>query len=167
MSNQRRPLPDAAFKGQALECARLISQGYDVNEPDEFGWTPMHRACESGSAEVVQVLLDHGADVDQLTPAESTAFHVCCLHGQLELAKLLIAADETPNINDANVNGYTPLHAAAFKCQGEMIELLLSNKADLHCREEDGWGALHFTAHNAGCSGSDQAVSASREAPHG
>eukprot|EP00657_Telonema_sp_P-1_P008488 TRINITY_DN29762_c0_g1_i1.p1 TRINITY_DN29762_c0_g1~~TRINITY_DN29762_c0_g1_i1.p1 ORF type:complete len:149 (-),score=41.61 TRINITY_DN29762_c0_g1_i1:85-531(-) len=131
---ERKPLPDAAFRGNALECARLIDEQYaDVNEPDEFGWTPLHRACESGSAEVVQVLLSRDADVDILTPAESTAFHVCCLHGQLQLAEILIEADDTPNINDANMNGITPLHAAAFKCMPDMISLLLKHRADPHC----------------------------------
>jgi len=148
----------AAFVNQDRCLQRLITGKAYLDAQDFLGSTALIRATVCGNEACLQLLLDHGADVDQLTPAESTAFHVCCLHGQLELAKLLIAADETPNINDANVNGYTPLHAPAFKCQGEMIELLLSNKADLHCREEDGWGALHFTAHNAGCSGSDQAT---------
>ena len=40
----------------------------------------------------------------------------------------------------------------------EMVELLLKHKADLHAREEDGWGALHFAAHNAGLHGSAATV---------
>ena len=38
----------------------------DVNTPDRAGWTPLHFAAQTQSAEMVKLLLDHGAAVDPI-----------------------------------------------------------------------------------------------------
>jgi len=156
---RRVPLPDACFRGELHNARRLIAQGHHVDTPDEFGWAPLHRAVESGNLEVLQLLLDNKADCDLKTPAESTAFHIAALHGYTDMAAALIAADEEPNINDENVNGSTPIMAAAFNASPAMIEMLLKQNADVSECDEDGWNPLHFLAWSAGKPGSAECAS--------
>ena len=62
-------LTEAASKGNsALLIKTLIDQGADVNELDEFGWTPLHHAAFEARGESCLGLLQADADVN----AEST-----------------------------------------------------------------------------------------------
>lgn len=46
------------------DCISLfVESGYDVNEQDFFGRTPLHWACIVGNTEVVQYLVSKGADI--------------------------------------------------------------------------------------------------------
>ena len=47
-----------------LECISLfVENGYDVNEQDFFGRTPLHWACIVGSTSAVEYLVSKGADI--------------------------------------------------------------------------------------------------------
>jgi len=152
----RAPLPDACFLGDIDRVRELLEEGHDVRTTDEFGWTPLHRAVESGKVPILKLLIDNGADCDALTPAQSTAFHIAALHGDCEMAKVLIDADETPNVNEENVNGSTPIMGASFNCNPRMVKILLEQKANIIETDEDGWNCLHFAAWNASKEGAAQ-----------
>lgn len=153
MAQERAPLPDACFLGDTARVISLIEEGYGVDEPDEFGWFPLHRAVESGNVDVLKILIGCGADPDALTPAESTAFHIAALHGYTDMAIVLIEADETPNVNEVNVNKLTPVMGAAFNCNPLMVRILLEQGAQVNQCDEDGWNPLHFAAWNASTPG--------------
>jgi ankyrin repeat protein len=71
------------------------------------------------------------------------------LKGDLEAVKTLLKAN--PNLvfsKDTNYFGYTPLHAAAEKGHKEVAELLLTNKADVHAKCDNGWTPLHAAAYH-------------------
>jgi len=146
----RAPLPDACFLGEVKRVRELLDEGHDVNAPDEFGWAPLHRAVESGNVQLLKLLIEEGADCDALTPAKSTAFHIAALHGYCDMAIELIEADETPNVNEENINGSTPIMGAAFNCDTCMVRILLAQKAHILECDEDGWNCLHFASWNAG-----------------
>lgn len=60
-THHREPaLTVAVQKGRAEMAGWLLANGFDVNEPDEFGGTALIAAAE---AEIVKVLLEAGADV--------------------------------------------------------------------------------------------------------
>lgn len=73
------PLHDAARRGNAALTALLIAHGADVSSSTgELGQAPLHAAaqhasaflrCDSGHADVVQLLLQHGASPLQLDDA--------------------------------------------------------------------------------------------------
>lgn len=54
----------AARKGRTETVAWLLANGFDVNEPDEFGGTALIAAAEMGKAEIVTTLLEAGADIE-------------------------------------------------------------------------------------------------------
>lgn len=49
-----------------------MESGYDVNEQDFFGRTPLHWACIVGNTEVVQYLVSKGADISIRTLVASS-----------------------------------------------------------------------------------------------
>ncbi len=59
-SNGRTALHKAAEDGDLEEATRLINSGYDVNEADKYGGTPLFTACCSGHLEVARMLIDRG-----------------------------------------------------------------------------------------------------------
>jgi uncharacterized protein len=59
----RSPLHYAAADGDAPRVEELIEQGFDVNEPDANGFTPLHFAAQAHALDATGILLDHGANI--------------------------------------------------------------------------------------------------------
>ncbi len=58
---------------RAVEIVKiLISQGADVNEATESGWTALHAAAFLGSDKLVRLLVEEGADIDAQTACGRT-----------------------------------------------------------------------------------------------
>jgi ankyrin repeat protein len=55
-------LLNAARNGEANKISELIKQGFNINETDKNGCTPLIFAAMSGQVEAVKVLLSAGAD---------------------------------------------------------------------------------------------------------
>ena len=102
------PLEEAAKSGNAKLVARLLEQGADPFEQDQFlGWRPINMAIMAGHLEVVKVMvrkypdLVHCRDLRQMTPLHAAA---CC---------------------------HTEAHT-------EMVVEFLRHGADVDCKDEDG-----------------------------
>jgi ankyrin repeat protein len=66
-------LIEAVQAGNAALVKELVDLGANVNEQDNFGWTPLNWAAGKGSTQIVVTLVAAGADpskvgVDQRTP---------------------------------------------------------------------------------------------------
>jgi len=58
----------------------LLSNAIDVNQPDDFGQTSLHKASITASLECLKILIDHGADVkildsDRKSPLDYALTH--------------------------------------------------------------------------------------------
>ena len=51
--------------------------GIEIDTRDSFGWTLVHAAARSGSAELIQVLLESGADLSSVTNNKVCLFGFC------------------------------------------------------------------------------------------
>lgn len=69
------PLMCAAQKGHAKVCGLLLARGADFRYLDTFGQTCLHRAAQSGFANVIEVLLEY-APVDLRNDSGQTALHI-------------------------------------------------------------------------------------------
>src|SRR5215831_6258087 len=113
----------------------------------EAGATPLLRAALCGDLTVVRLLVDHGADprigtLDDTTPlmvaagvgwAEGFTFQYS-EDETLELVKFLL--DKGAGINDANQDGITALHGAAYKGANKVVQLLVDRGADLAAQDK-------------------------------
>ena len=54
-------LSKAARRGDIKRVETLLSEGANVNEKDQYGWTALHCSANNGHADVSNVLLENGA----------------------------------------------------------------------------------------------------------
>jgi len=73
-------------------------------------------------------------------PEPSTRFHQASRTGDIKLLQSLIA--KGANVNERDLNEWTPLHEAAHNGKIEAAELLISHGADVNVKDKDGWTPL-------------------------
>ena len=136
---------DILIANSIRRAEQLIGLGADVNQKDESGSAPLHRAVrEDNTYEIVQLLLDAGADINlQGGRCGDTPLHVAARCYQNQAIQLLL--DAGADVNQQNNDGNTPLHYAvrnhSFEVRNhsaeairnhtvEAIQLLLAAGAD-------------------------------------
>ena len=116
----------AAAEGHEDVVTTLIEAGADFRTPLDSGFTPLLFAVREGRMGVVRALLKAGANVNETVAsaasrsrplpggppisAGASALLVAVTNAHFELAAMLLDAGADPN---ANLPGYTPLHAMA------------------------------------------------------
>ena len=120
---EQQKLHDAAASGDVGEVRRLLKEGYDPNEFDDLGQTPLHYAAEQAHLSVMSALLESGANVNAHdervignTPLGDVAGN--CSY---EVAKLLIDAGADPTI--PGWMQLTALHKAAERKRPEGLRV--------------------------------------------
>ena len=119
----RRALHSAAGRGNADVVAFLLDQNAEVNiQRKEDNRTPLDLAVVIGDKEVIKLLLDAGAE---------RTLHAEVALGNVE--KVKAALEDGADVNLAIVSDYAPqlIHTAIKFEQIEMLELLISKKADV------------------------------------
>jgi ankyrin repeat protein len=134
---------EACGVGDAAEVARHLKEDPKLAASwNDFGWTPLHLAAFSGSAQTLRLLLDRGADVNvrAKTKFRNTPLQTALLPGQYETAKLLLEHGADPNVRQSK--GFTPLQEAALLGRRDLVDLLLTHTAELNSRADDGRTAV-------------------------
>tara|TARA_B100001769_G_C22045617_1_gene561977 strand:- start:149 stop:829 length:681 start_codon:yes stop_codon:yes gene_type:complete len=113
------------------------------------GKPSVYEAVVDGDMEAVKLHLSAGVDVDSAGVDDShrgkTLLGLAVSNGHNEIAELLInngaAVDKS-----AGPLKWAPLHFAVWKEQGDLVELLISKKANINSIDVNGSTALHFAA---------------------
>ena len=141
----------AAKIGKASHVKALLYAGLDVNGKCQFtGWSALHCASDSGSEDVVTVLIEAGIIPNQQDNSGCTALHLACQKGHIGVVKKL---QSLVNVHIPDNNGWTPLHHAAFKGHHDIVNLLLKNAKQpidllLNTDYDHGASVLHLAASN-------------------
>lgn len=93
-------LADAILEENMQNVMACLHQGINLNELDEYGFTPLIEAAIADNIEITKALIDFGANVNFQDSVGSTALHWAAENNNLELCKLLL-------LNGANPNAYT------------------------------------------------------------
>jgi hypothetical protein len=94
---------------------RLVDRGANVNARCIGGFTPLHRACESGAPGLVEYLVAKGADVTAADEWGYTPLHVQCRDDDAATAAIaatLLAKGADVNAVSGGILGVTPLDVA-------------------------------------------------------
>ena len=87
---------------------------------------PLIHAAADGDTKAVLALLEKGADANALFPIVGTrALMVAAASGHKDTVQALLDAGADVNVKD--YTGWTALHAAAYKGDSEIVQLLLEH----------------------------------------
>ena len=127
----RTKLHDYAAAGDSRKVRKHLGRGAPVGKCDERGWTPLHFASKAGQTECVELLVAADADPDAVddsgwTPLMEAAW------GDFANSVLVLLADERVTVNKQDKDGWTALHAAAFKGHENCALRLVEHGGDVH-----------------------------------
>ncbi|XP_067653728.1 uncharacterized protein [Haliotis asinina] len=146
-----RDLYDASEDGD-LERVKRILAAVHVNinyRGGEYGWTPVMAAAYNEHRDVVGFLVGRGADVSLVSRFGNNVLQLACYGGDLDTVKLILSL-KVLDINTRGQYSRTPVMAAAWKGQRDVVEFLVGRGADVSLVDKGGDNALHLS-----CMGGD------------
>ncbi|VDI51291.1 protein phosphatase 1 regulatory subunit 16A [Mytilus galloprovincialis] len=159
------PLHAAATCGHSHLCKHLISKGaellavnadgnmpYDICEDEvtlDYIETEMAKVGitqeeiderrlipERNMLNDVSRLAKTGGPLDERGTDGATLLHIAAANGYMQVAEFLL--DHHVSVDKRDSDSYQPIHAAAFWCQQDVLELLVKNGADIDAKTRNG-----------------------------
>ncbi|MDD2815808.1 MAG: ankyrin repeat domain-containing protein [Thiotrichaceae bacterium] len=139
-----------SMTGNEKEMQKLLDHGFNINQQNSGGNTPLHYACGWGlkdserqakkfnipfnnhlkeHASFVEFLLAHGANPNIQNNYGGTPLSSAIYHGRAATIKHLL--DKGARINTLDQYGTTPLKRAIYFCYQDIIQLLLEFGSDV------------------------------------
>ncbi len=142
-------------KGEtALHCAVLhekvdavnflLAHDAPIEATNNVGDKALHYAAYRGSVGLLELLLANNAQIDARNDHGGTALHCAVLNEKVEAASFLLAYDAPLLVDATSHVGNTALYYAAYKGSVGLLELLLSNNAQIDVRNDKGETVLHY-----------------------
>lgn len=123
----------------------MVMLGYDIDEKDSDGYTPLMIAASLGKAEFAEFLINNGANVNLRSNTGLTAMHRAAQGGHTQIILLLSEADAFIDMSD--VEGHTPLMKAVQAEKFFAVDFLIKRGASLNYRNRNGRTALWISDH--------------------
>lgn len=122
-------LADAILQEDIQSVRQFIQYGENLNEFDEYGFTPLIEAAIISHVSLSKLLLEHGADPNQQDVTGGTPLHWAAENNNIELAQLLLNYRADPNLY--NLAGQPILVMPLLRRQTKLKNCLLEGGADL------------------------------------
>ena len=133
------------FKDDVELFEDLVDYGFDVNQPDDEGWTPLMAAINRGKCEIVKNLSTAKANLNSINNFGWTPLLYVIELEKVEIVEHLIDLGAVVNQKDAI--GWTPLTFAIEKENLEIVRLLSKKGADVNLIGSIGWSPLTYAMH--------------------
>ena len=104
----------------------------------------MHLAASNGKKDMVDLLRKHGGQ-DLVADSPEVMMLVAAERGNMEKVQILLK-ENRDLVFCKNKDSLTPLHLAAEWGHKEIVDLLLTNKADVNAKTKFDDTPLHFAA---------------------
>lgn len=136
------PIHSAVLNSNKIELLNAIKDGNDIEELDRDGRTALFYAVQSGSSELVSILISSGANVNANDLSGWAPLHFAAQNYDLAIASKLVL--EGANVNHQDVDGNTALSRAVFASNGRsgVIEMLIEAGASYDLRNNYGISPL-------------------------
>lgn len=135
------------FRKEMLQL--LIDYGLKIKDiQNKYGENVLHQFIyfveknDEDVVEVAEIIVNSGVPFDEPDIDDCTALHCSTLHGNKDLVSFLIEKGAGVN-RRAYSSELFPLLVAASCGHKKIIDLLLSNSADINAQSKVGWTALH------------------------
>jgi ankyrin repeat protein len=140
------PLYLAVANGKIATAKLLLEQRaiLQLDIAGKDGWTALHKAADSGSEEMVTLILQKGAMVDAEDEKGMRPLHLAARKGFLEVVRVLLLSGA--QVLSTSSGGLTPLDLAVTSGHLEVSSMLLDNDAHIEHRGLDKWTALQRAA---------------------
>lgn len=112
-----------------------MQAGCDINQPDRWGFHPVHYAAEMGHIGCLRRLSKHSVDMNALTSGTSTAS-----------SHPTLSSGVNGKLGTGSIIGLSPLMLAARNGRVEALRFLLKNGADVSLTNSNGETVLHHAA---------------------
>lgn len=122
-------LADAILEENLKAVKAVLQTGIDINDIDEYGFTPLIEAAIADNFEITQLLINYGANPNQIDTLGGTALHWAAENNNLKIAQLLLENRADPNAY--NLSGQPLLVMPLLRQQNNLKKLLLHYGADL------------------------------------
>ena len=119
----------AAGEGDEDMIRQLVAAGANINDNNDH--PPLYIAAEHGHQDICQWMREQGADV---TRCLDPLLHCAALHGDLDLVRHWVQAGA--DINKVNIDGTTPVCAAAKEGHMQLCKYFLDLGADLNIADK-------------------------------
>lgn len=120
---------------QMMAC--LDKDPSSVNRLSDRGITPFILACYRGNNDVAKLLAQRGADI-RYCAAEGSALYGIIFKNNLEMLSFILDQGVSPDDTCQFSQFGSPLHMAMSLKRYEMVDLLLSNNANLKLPDQKG-----------------------------
>ena len=139
------PLHLAARYGSVEGAVAALNSGFDIDQGDTLGFTPLMFAAVNGNPHVVRVLLNRGANVSIVAGRMvGPVLHHAAAEGHVSIVEMLIKAGADVDWMSP-VTG-TPLHLAVEAGNAEVARALIEAGANVDSRKADGETPLFAAA---------------------
>ena len=136
----------AAEYGHSSLCWTLISKHkFDVQIPDDDGWTVLHYFAKNGSYELVKAAVDMGIDINVKTDNGQNCLHIAADNSRWNLCRTLIRKHEF-DVELPDHDGWTALHYFAKKGSYELVEGAADMGTVINLKTNNGKNCLHIAA---------------------
>ena len=134
------------FCGHLHFCKKLINQhNFNVNLPDNEGWTALHFSERNGSYQLFSYFLDIRTDIHLKNNSGWNYLHNAALYGHLNLCKALINKQNF-DVNVTDNSGWATLHYSARNGSYELLTYFSESGNDIYLQTNDGSNCLHIAA---------------------
>ena len=135
------------FKTAPLEeVTACLDTGVDLNERNDAGATPLHRAAQNTeNSDVIKALLNAGADMEARDNNKRTPLHYAVLNKNPSVLEYLLKAGADPKARGKD--DQTLLHYAVENNENlAVVKVLLNSGADPKVRDKNKNTPLHYAA---------------------
>jgi ankyrin repeat protein len=123
----------ASFVGDKKIFALLLDKKADINITDAGRNTPLHWAVINQNKEIFNLAIKNDANINALNKTFDSPLHLAVKKSNnLEMVNKIIEKKAT--IDQADINGYTPLAMSARVGKSEYIKPLLEAGADINAK---------------------------------
>ncbi|RFU79741.1 ankyrin-3 [Trichoderma arundinaceum] len=131
----------AAYGGQVQAVEELLKYSPNLDIPNNNNqWTPLHAAYDNAS--ITQMLIGKGANLEARDNYGRPPFFLATEYCYRNTVRAYLDTGLDPNMKLAD--GQTALHVASADGSLHIVQLLVSQKADINARKKDGSTPLHL-----------------------